>query len=185
MTHAPISHSSIVAAVEDGVSYSRSHRLWSAASDKVFESTLWKLQRRMLNPGVVLMHDNTRSQTARRSTHLLLNSAGRCLIIHPIARTLHSEIHLFIHLKKFLSDKVSIFRMTGGDECYTAVPILGGRQGYKSWSHGVTNVSIPRVNMFKNSSTLAVSVPINLSFRLCFVSVHGPRKTYFVESLRT
>ena len=34
-------------------------------------------------------------------------------------------------------------------------------QGYRSWSHGIVNVSIPEVNMLKNSSTLAVSVPIN------------------------
>ena len=33
-------------------------------------------------------------------------------------------------------------------------------QGYKSWSHGMTNVSIQEVNMLKNSSTLAVSVTI-------------------------
>ena len=38
-------------------------------------------------------------------------------------------------------------------------------QGYKSWSNDMTNVSIPEVNMLKNSSTLAVSVPINLSIK--------------------
>ena len=48
--------------------------------------------------------------------------------------------------------------------------------GYKSWSHDMTNVSIPDVNMLKNSSTLAVSVPINLSIKLGFVSVNGPRE---------
>ena len=32
--------------------------------------------------------------------------------------------------------------------------------GYKSWSHGMTNVSIPEVNMLKNSSTLAVTATI-------------------------
>ena len=35
--------------------------------------------------------------------------------------------------------------------------------GYKSLSHEITNVSIPEVSMLKYSSTLAVSVPINLS----------------------
>ena len=40
----------------------------------------------------------------------------------------------------------------------------------------VTNVSIPEVNMLKNSSTLAVSVPINLSIKLGFVSVNRPKK---------
>ena len=38
--------------------------------------------------------------------------------------------------------------------------------GYKRWSHGMRNVSIPEVNMLKNSSTLAVSVSINISIRV-------------------
>ena len=37
--------------------------------------------------------------------------------------------------------------------------------------------------MLKNSSTLAVFVPINLSIKLGFVSVNGPGKTYFVDAL--
>ena len=40
-------------------------------------------------------------------------------------------------------------------------------QGYKSWSHGTTNVSVPEVSrptlLLKKISTLAVSVPVNLS----------------------
>ena len=55
--------------------------------------------------------------------------------------------------------------------------------GYKNWSHGKTDVSVSEVNMLKNSSTLAVSVPINLSIKLGFVSVNGPREIYFVDSL--
>ena len=38
--------------------------------------------------------------------------------------------------------------------------------GYQSWSHGMTKVSIPEMNMSKNNSTLAVSVPLNLSIKL-------------------
>ena len=38
--------------------------------------------------------------------------------------------------------------------------------------------------MLKNSSTLAVSVPVNVSIKLDFVSVNGPRETYFVDALR-
>ena len=34
--------------------------------------------------------------------------------------------------------------------------------GYKSWSHGMTNVLIPEVKILKNSSTLAVSVALNV-----------------------
>ena len=36
----------------------------------------------------------------------------------------------------------------------------------------MTNVSILEMNMLKNSSTLAVSVPINLSLKFCFISVN-------------
>jgi hypothetical protein len=56
---------------------------------------------------------------------------------------------------------------------------------YRSWSHGMTNVSIPVTNMLKKSWKLAVSVAINISMQLCFVSVHGPRETYFVDEPRT
>ena len=37
--------------------------------------------------------------------------------------------------------------------------------------------------MLENSSTLAVSVLINLSIIFGFVSVDGPKETYFVDSL--
>ena len=49
----------------------------------------------------------------------------------------------------------------------------------------MTNVSIQEVNMLKNNSTLAVYVPINLSIKFGFVSVNGPRETYFVDALHT
>jgi hypothetical protein len=39
--------------------------------------------------------------------------------------------------------------------------------------------------MLKKSWTLAVSVAINISMQLCFVSVHGPREPYFVDEPRT
>ena len=56
--------------------------------------------------------------------------------------------------------------------------------GYKRWSHGMTNVSIPEVNVLKSSSTLAVSVPIILSTEFGFLSVNGLRDTYFVDTVR-
>ena len=43
------------------------------------------------------------------------------------------------------------------------------------------NVAILVANMLKNSSTHAISVPINLSIKLDFVSVNSPRETYFVD----
>ena len=55
--------------------------------------------------------------------------------------------------------------------------------GYKSWSHGMTNVSISEVNMLKTTSTLAVSISINRSIKLGFVSLYGRKKTFFVDTL--
>jgi hypothetical protein len=68
------------------------------------------------------------------------------------------------------------------------VPIPGGRllrqQVFKSWSHGMTNISIPMENMLKNRWTLAVSVAINISMKFCFVSVNGPREPYLLDEPR-
>ena len=58
-------------------------------------------------------------------------------------------------------------------------------QGYESWSHGMTNVSVQKVNMLRNSSTLAVFLPINCAIKLEFVYVNGHRETYFVDEPRT
>ena len=52
-------------------------------------------------------------------------------------------------------------------------------------SHGMTYVIVPEVNMLKNSSTHAISVPINISIKLRFVSVNDRRETYFEDALRT
>ena len=56
--------------------------------------------------------------------------------------------------------------------------------GYKSWSHSMTNILIPEVNMLKNSLTLAVFVPINLYIKFGFVSVNGTKETCFVDEIR-
>ena len=47
----------------------------------------------------------------------------------------------------------------------------------------MTNVSIPEVDILKNNSTLFVSVTINLSIELGFVSINDPRETYFLDGL--
>ena len=60
------------------------------------------------------------------------------------------------------------------------VPIPGGRllrQRIQKLVQDIKKVSIPEVNMLNNRSTLAVSVPINVSIKLGFVSVNGPRET--------
>ena len=55
---------------------------------------------------------------------------------------------------------------------------------YRSRSHSMKNILIPKLNMLQNSSTFGVSVSINLFTKLGFVSVNGLRKTDFVDALR-
>ena len=89
-----------------------------------------------------------------------------------------SDFHLFLHLKKFLSCQRQRFKewRRGGDECHKEVSNprqqTSTTDGYKSWSNSMTNVSIPQVNMLKNRSILAVSVPINRSIILGFLTVY-------------
>ena len=106
--------------------------------------------------------------TARRSTHLLQQFGWEVLIIiHPLAQTLHPVIFIFSYTSRnFLS--ISVFRMTGGDKCHSGSSprhrLLWQR--IKSWSHGMTNDTVPEVYMLKNSLVLTVSVPVNpLSWR--------------------
>ena len=76
-----------------------------------------------------------------------------------------SDFNLFLHLKKLQSDQRQRFKNDGEAEMSVtqwfqsqAAEFYDTR--YKCWSHGMTKVSIPELNMLKNSSTLAVSVPI-------------------------
>ena len=57
-------------------------------------------------------------------------------------------------------------------------------QGYKIWSQGMKNVLFPEMNVYQNSSTLTVYVPINIFMKLGFVSVNGPTETYFLDAWR-
>ena len=43
-------------------------------------------------------------------------------------------------------------------------------------------VSFPEVNMLKNSSAFAVSVPMIFFIKLGFVSIKSPRETYFLDA---
>ena len=58
-----------------------------------------------------------------------------------------------------------------------------GIQKLVPWYEKLPYVYISEVYMLKNSSTLAVSVPINLSIKFGFVFVNSPRETYFVDTL--
>ena len=130
---------------------------------------------------------NPRQHFLREATE---GEAGRSLIIiHLIVRTCRPLIPIFSYTSRNSCPvSVRVSRMTerrrwvlqwlqsqATDFCDT---------GILKWSHGTTYVSIPEVNMLKNSSTLAVSVPINLSIKLAFVSVNGLRETYFVDMMR-
>ena len=89
-----------------------------------------------------------------------------------------SDFHLFLHVKKFLSgqgqhiqnDREAQINIT---QWFQSLAVTSMIQVHKCWSHGVTNISIPEANMLKNSSTLAVSVQINLSIKLGFVDPSG------------
>ena len=88
------------------------------------------------------------------------SSAWRCLIFHLIVRFSRPVISIFSYTSRnsFLVS-VSVFRMT---EWRRWEPHSGSKarrqtsmtQGYKSWSHGMTNVSIPEVNVLKNAQHL-------------------------------
>ena len=127
--------------------------------------------------------------TTRRSTHLLQEFSWEVVNHHPPYSTdlTPSDFHLFFTPQKFLSDQRQRFQNDRQEKMsVTVVPIQAENfhdTGYKSWSHGMTNVSIPKVNMLKNSLILAASVPINLFIKFGFVSVSCPRENYFVDAL--
>ena len=129
------------------------------------------------------------THNARRSTHPLQEFGWEVFNHHsPYSPDLApSDFHIFLHLKKYLSGRGSVFRMTREAELvsqwFQSQAAEFYDTGYKRMSHGTTNVSIPEVNTLKNISTLAVSVPINLSIKLSFVSVNGLGETYFVDAL--
>ena len=111
-----------------------------------------------------------------RLTHLL-QEFGWVLFNHhaPYSPDLAlSDFHHFLHLEKFLSVQHKRFQ---NDRRWVSrwfqSQAADLRHMIQIWSHGMTNVSIPEVNMLKNSSTHVVSVPINLFIKLSFVSDPG------------
>ena len=111
---------------------------------------------------------------AQRWTHLLQEFTLQSRTSGPVISILSYTS------RNSCPNSVSIFRIQRSrDECHS-----GSNPKQQISMTQDTNVSIPEVNMSKNSSTLAVSVPINLLIKLGFVSVNGPRETYFVDALR-
>ena len=120
--------------------------------------------------------------TALRSTHSCRSSAGKVLNHSPpySPDLAPSDFHLFLHLTKFLFGQRQRFQNDREAEMsvtqwFQSQAADFYNTGYKRWSHGMTNVSIPEANMLKNSSTLGVNVPINLSLKLGSVSENVPR----------
>ena len=102
--------------------------------------------------------------TTQQLTHLLQEFDWEVFNYHPpySPDLAPSNFKLFLHLKKFLSGQHKRFQNDREAEMsVTVVSIPGGRL----LRHRI-QMSIPDVNMLKNSSTLAVSVPINLSITL-------------------
>ena len=89
------------------------------------------------------------------SQYISCRSSGKrsLIIIHPTTQTSCPVISIFSYTSKN-SCPGSIFRMTDRRTCvshsgYSPKRQTSTTQGYKSWSQGMTNVSIPEVNMLK------------------------------------
>ena len=93
------------------------------------------------------------------------NSAGRCSIIHPIARTSRPVISIFSYTSRnSCSVSVRVFRMNREAELnVTVVPIPGGR---------VLGYRIQKLSQQLNTCCIC---SINLSSKLGFVSVNCQR----------
>ena len=109
---------------------------------------------------------------ARRLKHLLKEFGWEVFIIHSIVRTSTPAISIFSYTSRNSNsspDSVSVFRVTKRRRWVVIIPggklIRNWKKKKKKGSYGMKTVSIPEVNVLKNSSTLAVSIPISLSIK--------------------
>ena len=118
-------------------------------------ATLQKLRRAiqnkrrgMLTAGVVLLHDNARPHTARR-TAAVLTEFGWELFPHPpySPDLAPSDFHVFLHLKKFLS---SGERFHNDEELKTSVTRWFNSQAAEFYDTGIQKL-IPRYDKCLNS----------------------------------
>jgi histone-lysine N-methyltransferase SETMAR len=128
-------------------------QVWSVIK---FLNALQKLRRaiqnkwrRMLSAGIVFLHDNATPHTARRTASLLQEFSWEVFNHPPYSPDLApNDFHLFLHLKKFHqrfeNDREAEMVVTQWFQSQET-------QVFRSWSHGMTNVSIPVANMLKNS----------------------------------
>ena len=77
---------------------------------------------------------------------------------------------LYAQRQRFLNDRKAEMSVT---QWFQSQAATSTTQRYKNWFHGMTDVSIPEMNMLKNSPTLVVSVPKNLTTKLGFGIVNG------------
>ena len=121
---------------------------------------------RFLNAKTIASCTRSMDTQASRSTHIL-QEFSRDVLNHdpPYSPDLvPSDFHLFLQLRKFLSGQRQRFQNDRPRWVSQVADFYDA--GYKSWSHCMTNVSIPEMNMLKNSSTLAISVLINRPIKL-------------------
>ena len=181
MTHALAGlseDSSIVVAVAVGGSYSSFCRLWNAICNNVFECKEHSaylnsssavpaiISRRFLAPCCIKLS---------RSTWCSENCAsGWCQSkwhqrAKQSARSQHWQLwSIFSYASRNSCPSAPVFSewQSGRDECQSGSNSrrqTSTTQEYKSWSHGMRIVLIQEMDLLKNSSTLAVSVPINIS----------------------
>ncbi|KAJ4450280.1 hypothetical protein ANN_01700 [Periplaneta americana] len=102
----------------------------------------------MLTAGVVLLHDNARPHTARR-TAAVLTKFGWELFVHPpySPDLAPSDFHVFLHLKKFLS---SGERFGNDEELKTSVTRWFHSQAAEFYDRGIQKL-IPRYDKCLNS----------------------------------
>lgn len=105
-------------------------------------------RRGMLTAGVVLLHDNARPHTARR-TAAVLTEFGWELFDHPpySPDLAPSDFHVFLHLKKFLS---SGERFGNDEELKTSVTRWFHSQAAEFYDRGIQKL-IPRYDKCLNS----------------------------------
>ncbi|KAJ4438533.1 hypothetical protein ANN_14478 [Periplaneta americana] len=102
----------------------------------------------MLTAGVVLLHDNARPHTARRTTAVLTEFCWELLDHPPYSPDLTpSDLHVFLHLKKFLS---SGERFGNDEELKISVTRWFHSQAAEFYDRGIQKL-IPRCDKCLNS----------------------------------
>ena len=153
--------------------YSRTRRLWSAMT-------------KFLNAQSIALIEIHR-QLCQVYGHMVIIScriwAGRCFsIIHPIAWSSRSVMSIFTYSSASAFSDWQMWKWASQWLQFHAADFYDTE--YKTWSHRMTNISIPEMKILKNSSIFAVCVSTNLSIKLGFVSVNVTRETFFMDALR-